>query len=299
MRLPFILTIALLAEYVARWLRDWSDPAPGHAETDAVPGAPVFRISQVRKSYPTRDGAKQVLRGATADIGEGLTCVLGASGDGKSTLLNILGALTVPDEGAVWLRGRPMPTDEAGQRLLRATKIGWVFQANNLIGHLTAEANVALPLLLRGVPRRAAAEAARRALDKFRIGPLARTLPRHMSGGEIQRVAIARALVAEPAVILADEPTGNLDEDSAAVVMAAFTDAAFLHGTPVVMVTHNEAFVRKYATRIFRCEKGVLTADPGVKVAVAPAPAPAPTPVLTPRTKAVPALFRAYGGWRR
>jgi putative ABC transport system ATP-binding protein len=225
------------------------------------PGTPVFQLSKVFKSYKTRDGDSPILRGVTAEIGMGLTCILGPSGHGKSTLLNTLGGLTLPDEGTIWFYGRKMPSDERGLRLLRAMTMGWVFQANNLIGHLTAEGNVALPLLLRGVSRGRAIAAARRVLEQLRVDHLHSRLPRQLSGGEIQRVAIARALVAKPAVILADEPTGSLDPESAEGVMSAFVSAINHHGTPVVMVTHNEPLAFRYASRILRCENGILKPD--------------------------------------
>ena len=181
-------------------------------------------------------------------------------------------------------------------RRLRAEAIGWVFQSNNLISHLTAEANVAVPLLFRGVPRRDAGVAARRALDQLGVGHRADSLPRHLSGGEAQRVAIARALVAEPAVILADEPTGNLDPDSAEGVMAAFADAVRTRGTPVVVVTHDVTLAARHATRIFRCERGMLTPDADPKSLVPKAPAANAAVPPPPRTNATLVPLRAPGG---
>src|SRR5690348_5295115 len=132
---------ASIAESLARWLRKWSaadEPEP--ADTLEFL-SPVFRLDDVWKSYTTAAGLKYVLRGVTAEIGPGLTCILGPSGHGKSTLLNVLGGLTTPDCGDIWLRAEKLPNDEAGLRLLRAWSVGWVFQTNNLLGHLTAKGN--------------------------------------------------------------------------------------------------------------------------------------------------------------
>jgi ABC-type lipoprotein export system ATPase subunit len=273
MRFSFIMALATVAEFVARKLHSGAEAEVPLAVPVPEPGAPVFRLVHLCKAHPTPGGARRtVLRGITADIGPGLTCVVGPSGHGKSTLLNVLGGLAAPDGGAVLLNGAPLPADEDGLRRLRATAIGWVFQAHNLIGHLSAEGNVAVPLLVRGVPRRAALSAARRELARFDLLHRAGAKPHELSGGEAQRVAVARALVAEPEVVLADEPTGSLDPDAAETVMRAFADAARA-GTPVVLVTHDLDLARRYATRVLRCERGGLTDEPRA------VPRPAPEPV--------------------
>lgn len=166
--------------------------------------------------------------------------LLGESGVGKSTLLNLIAGLERPDEGTIRLGGTPMHTlDEPGAARLRAREIGFVFQAFHLIAHLKVWQNVAIPLLLNGVPGDKARERAQGLLAQVGLGSRGLSLPRELSGGEQQRVALARALVHRPRLILADEPTGNLDPATADRVLAVIDEQVREHATALLMVTHS------------------------------------------------------------
>jgi putative ABC transport system ATP-binding protein len=169
-----------------------------------------------------------------------MVSIVGPSGSGKSTLLNLLGALDRPDSGEVFIDGMPLSKlDDAGRTKLRRDKVGLIFQFFNLLPLLTARENASLPLLLAGIPR---AEAERRAdelLTQVGLGARLDHTPEEMSGGEMQRVAIARALAPHPPVLLADEPTGNLDSRAGADVLALLRTAARDRGCAVIMVTHD------------------------------------------------------------
>jgi putative ABC transport system ATP-binding protein len=172
------------------------------------------------------------------DAGEWVA-VMGPSGCGKSSLLHILGGLDTPDSGSVFVAGEAMMgRSETARARLRRRSIGYVFQQYNLIGDLDVVGNVELPLLLAGVPRRAARSRARALLDSVGVGDRWSARPADLSGGQHQRVAIARALIARPAVILADEPTGALDSRAAQMVVAALAEA-HSDGQTIVMVTHD------------------------------------------------------------
>lgn len=206
----------------------------------AANGAAVEGVDLVRGH---RHGAHVVpaLRGVSLRIAEGeLVAVTGPSGSGKSTLLHVLGGLDVPDEGRVVIAGHTLGalSDDA-LTVFRRRRIGVVFQAYNLLPTLTAAENVALPLLLDDVPRRAIDARVAEALKA--VGMLARRShrPAELSGGEQQRIAVARALVVEPALILADEPTGSLDSRTAAEVLDLFREAARARGRTILMVTHD------------------------------------------------------------
>jgi len=206
----------------------------------ATGGAAIEVFGLVRSH---RRGAHVVpaLRGVSLTIEEGeLVAVTGPSGSGKSTLLHLLGGLDVPDEGRVVIAGQTLGTlSDDALTVFRRRRIGVVFQAYNLLPTLTAAENVALPLLLDDVPRRAIDARVAEALQA--VGMLARRShrPAELSGGEQQRIAVARALVVEPALILADEPTGSLDSRTAAEVLELFRDAARARGRTILMVTHD------------------------------------------------------------
>jgi putative ABC transport system ATP-binding protein len=188
--------------------------------------------------------------------------VMGPSGCGKSTLLYVLGGLEHADSGTVTIAGSPMSTlSESGRARLRRAHVGYVFQQYNLVAELDAVGNVELPLVLAGMSRRRARARARATLDRLGLGESWRAMPAVLSGGQQQRVAIARALVADPAVLLADEPTGALDSASAAVVVDALRGA---HGAgrSIVMVTH-DAEVAGAADRVVHMRDGRVDA-PGV-----------------------------------
>jgi putative ABC transport system ATP-binding protein len=219
----------------------------------------VFDVRQVTKVYPTPAGPVQALAGATALIGRGITAVVGPSGGGKSTLVALLGGLMSPTAGEVLALGERIPyEDDDALRRYRAAGVAVVFQDLNLIGHLTALGNAALPLLCRGVSRRRALAVARGNLRLLGLEALAGRHPHQLSRGQKQRVAIARAFSSGAAVIVADEPTGSLDPDTAEVVMDAFRALAERQNRPVVLVTHDHDLARRYGDRILECRGGAL-----------------------------------------
>ncbi len=199
---------------------------PSCGRTGAARSVPAARA--VSKAYCTSSGERvEVLRNATVDIPtDGLTALIGPSGTGKSTLLNLLGGLDTPNDGQIMFQGWELPTHECDAlRQYRAHHVAWIFQDLNLITHLTAEQNIALPLLRQGIARRTALSLARQALQSLGMSPrLACRRWAQLSGGERQRVAIARAVVGDAQVILADEPTGSLDPEHAEEVMKILRD---------------------------------------------------------------------------
>lgn len=197
---------------------------------------PVLVASGVHKHY----GQTRALQGADLEVGPGeLVAVTGPSGSGKSTLLHCLAGLVTPDGGRVLYEGTPLPTDSDDRARLRRRHLGLVLQFGQLVPELTALENVAIPLLLERVDRRSAADRARVWLARLGVEDVADQRPSAMSGGQAQRVAIARALVAEPRVVLADEPTGALDTVSGEQAMDALVGAVRETGAALVLVTHD------------------------------------------------------------
>ena len=188
-------------------------------------------------------GPRRLFRSLDLRVGAGeLVAIIGESGVGKSTLLNILAGLDDSDEGSVAIGGTVLGTlDDAARTRLRRERIGFVFQAFHILPYLTLCQNVALPLALVSPDAAAAHERAMAMLEAVQLGDRGDDYARDLSGGELQRVAIARALVHQPALILADEPTGNLDPDTASRVLALFADAVRGNGAAGVMVTHSAA----------------------------------------------------------
>jgi putative ABC transport system ATP-binding protein len=179
-----------------------------------------------------------------------MLAIMGRSGSGKSTLLTLLGGVDVPTSGQVLLEGKDLATlTDDNRTLIRRRRIGFVFQAFNLLPILTAEENVALPLELDGVPAKEAHERAARSLELVGLESRRSHLPGKMSGGEQQRVAIARALVIEPAIVLADEPTGNLDSANGRRITQVLRELVDQHGQTIVLVTHDPA-VAQQADRV-------------------------------------------------
>jgi putative ABC transport system ATP-binding protein len=220
---------------------------------------PILSARQVTKRF----GATQALRGVDFEILAGeMVAIMGPSGSGKSTLLHCLAGVLVPDSGEVWFDGcRVDELPDAERSALRRHSFGFVFQFGQLIPELPAVENVALPLLLDGVGRRAALAAARDALERLGMVGAAGSRPGQLSGGEAQRVALARALVLRPAVLFADEPTGSLDSVASERVMDLLVDATRDDGTTVVLVTH-DARVAAYAAREVVVRDGQTTTSP-------------------------------------
>jgi len=223
----------------------------------------ILRVIGVRKSYRSGGGLLEVLRGVDFAVDPGgFVAIVGQSGCGKSTLLHLMGLLDAPDSGEVRLNGERIDDLSAARRdRLRNTCIGMVFQSYHLLPELTALENVLAPLMVRhGVldwlqRRGEARERARMLLDRFGLGGRLHHKPRQLSGGEMQRVAIARALVAEPRVLLADEPTGNLDEASGGGILDALCELNHRDGLSIVLVTHDAAIARR-AARVVRLTAG-------------------------------------------
>ena len=202
----------------------------------------VIDASNVRKAYRDGNEAVLVLNGVTMQVSPGETvAIVGASGSGKSTLLHVLGGLDTIDEGTVEVAGLAVHTlDEKTRGRLRNEKLGFVYQFHHLLPEFTAEENVAMPLLIRRMDRASALAKARGVLESLGLGHRLTHRPSQMSGGERQRCAIARAMVTDPACILADEPTGNLDQATAKAVFEKFLELARLNRTATVIVTHDQ-----------------------------------------------------------
>ncbi len=211
----------------------------------AAPTAPaVLAATGLAKSVSTAAGQRrQLFSGVDLDLRAGdVVAITGESGVGKSTLLNILAGLDPPDAGHVSIGGHSLDgLDEAATTRLRCRHIGFVFQAFHVLPHLDLARNVALPLVLAGAPQGAALDAARAMLDQVGLGGRGTDHPAVLSGGELQRVAIARALVHRPPLVLADEPTGNLDPDTARRILDLLLGSAQQAGSAVLIVTHSEA----------------------------------------------------------
>jgi putative ABC transport system ATP-binding protein len=219
---------------------------------------PVIELTDVRKIYRTGTIDVEALRGVSLDIAEGeFVAIMGPSGSGKSTLMHILGCLDVPTSGQYRLAGEDVSVmDEVELAQARNRQIGFVFQQFNLLPSLTALRNVEMPLAYAGVTRESRHAAAREALERVGLGDRVQHRPGELSGGQQQRVAVARALVTDPALVLADEPTGNLDTAASEDVLRLFAE---LHdqGRTIVLITH-EAEVAQRAARIIRLRDGAV-----------------------------------------
>jgi putative ABC transport system ATP-binding protein len=222
---------------------------------------PTLELTGVRKIYRSGDLLVEALRGIDFTVHDGeFVAIMGESGSGKTTLLGILGCLDRPTEGSYRLAGTEMATlPESRRARVRGESIGFVFQAFNLLPRASALDNVVLPLVYARVPRHERRERALAALGAVDLDERAHHRPNQLSGGQQQRVAVARALVTNPSVVLADEPTGNLDSASASDVLAIL---ARLHeqGTTIVMVTHSRD-VGAHAGRILQVADGLIVAD--------------------------------------
>ena len=227
-----------------------------------MPG-PAVELVHVSKTYREGDTDRAVLSDVSVAIAPGEIAVLvGRSGSGKSTLLNLIAGIDRPTSGRVVVDGTDLTAlDEDTRTRFRRRRIGVVFQFFNLIPLLTVEENLLLPLELNGLAGAAGVARARGLLERVGLGDRGASLPERLSGGEQQRVAIARALVHDPALILADEPTGTLDAETAAAVLALLDGLAREAGKTVVMVTHSREVVG-VADRIFAVQRGRLVEQP-------------------------------------
>jgi putative ABC transport system ATP-binding protein len=227
----------------------------------AVSASPVIELEGVHKHYATGKLDVHALRGIDLRIDAGeLVAIMGPSGSGKTTLMEILGCLSRPSSGQYRMNGRAVEQIDAdGLARLRGEQIGFVFQSFNLLPRLSVVENVELPLAYRGVPRRARRERARSSLARVGLGHRESHLPNEISGGERQRVAIARALVNRPSLVLADEPTGNLDSQTGAEILELL-HSVHAEGNTVVMVTH-DAEIGAQAERRLSIRDGRIERD--------------------------------------
>ena len=226
-------------------------------------GEPLVRLRDVHKVY--RRGGEQldVLQGANLDVPSGdFLALMGPSGSGKSTLLNLLGGLDRPTSGSVEVGGEQIDSLSEGQlSRWRARHVGFIFQVYNLIPVLSAERNVELPLLLTGLSRSERRKHVRTALEVVGLVDRARHRPGQLSGGQEQRVGIARAIVADPTLLLCDEPTGDLDRKSGDEILDLLQALNARHGKTIVMVTHDPHAAAR-ARRTLHLDKGRLSAEP-------------------------------------
>ncbi|HZW36788.1 MAG TPA: ABC transporter ATP-binding protein [Candidatus Deferrimicrobiaceae bacterium] len=227
--------------------------------------APVIEVDRLRKVYRLGEVDVEALRGVSLTIGPGeFVAVMGASGSGKSTLMNILGCLDRPTEGVYRLDGKnvkELNKDALAQ--IRRKKIGFVFQSYNLIPRMDAQENVELPMVYDGIAGSTRREQALEALRAVGLQDRSHHLPSQMSGGQQQRVAIARSIVNSPSLLLADEPTGNLDTASSDEIMGIFQGLNDERGITIVLVTH-EPDIARFAKRVLRFRDGQLIQDEAV-----------------------------------
>jgi putative ABC transport system ATP-binding protein len=224
--------------------------------------APLIRFDRVSKIYGKGETEVRALDGVSLSISDGeFVAIMGPSGSGKSTAMNILGCLDTPTRGQYYFRGIDVGTLSRSQRaLLRRNYIGFVFQGFNLLKRTTARENLELPLIYRGEPAAVRRAQALKALDLVGLGDRANHTSSELSGGQQQRVAIARALVTEPAVIFADEPTGNLDTSRSHEIMKLLEDLNARRKMTIVLVTHEED-IAAYAKRQIRFRDGKIASD--------------------------------------
>jgi len=239
----------------------------------APQGAPVINLQDVCKVYDSGDNAVHALRGVTLEVGAGeAMAIIGPSGSGKSTLMHIVGCLDVPSSGEYYLAGTPVSRMSAKELArIRNQKIGFIFQAYNLLPRASILRNVELPMMYAGVPWAERQDRAREALRKVGLAERARHLPSQLSGGQRQRVAIARALVNRPSILLADEPTGNLDTQTGREILELFDDLG-AHGHTVILVTH-DMNVAAHAKRVIRLVDGLVANGAHPEPAAAGGPA--------------------------
>jgi putative ABC transport system ATP-binding protein len=225
-------------------------------------GDAVISLQTVRKIYDTGEVRVEALRGISLDIARGqFVAIMGASGSGKSTLLNMLGCLDHPTSGTYLLDGVDVSTYNTAQRAdIRNQKIGFIFQSFNLLPRTTVWENVEAPMLYAGIAKHERHRRIQEKLSVVGIQDKARALPNQLSGGQQQRVAIARSLVNQPAILLADEPTGNLDTTTSEEIMRFLQNLNRNEGITLVMVTH-ESDIAAYASRVIHMRDGHIISD--------------------------------------
>ena len=228
---------------------------------DGRSAVPVVKLTDITQVYGTGDAAVHALRGISLDVAQGdYVAIMGPSGSGKSTLMNVLGCLDVASSGSYRLAGNDVKILEENQLArIRNRQIGFVFQSFNLVPRMSALANVELPLVYGRVGRSERRERALEALDSVGLSSRANHQPQELSGGQQQRVAIARALVTSPTLLLADEPTGNLDSASTDEILDMFNHLA-LQGRTIIVITH-EPHVAEQSHRIITLGDGLIVAD--------------------------------------
>jgi len=223
-------------------------------------GSTAINLEKVKKIYEMGDTTVEALKGSDVKIEEGeFVAVMGPSGSGKSTLMNMIGALDTPSSGEVHVGDESISQlSEDELALLRSKKIGFIFQQFNLIPSMNATENVALPMLFRGTGKKERIERAEKILERVGLGDRLRHMPSELSGGQRQRVSIARSLANDPDIILADEPTGNLDTETGENIMDLLTELNE-EGKTIIMVTHDENDA-EYADRIIKIVDGKTNA---------------------------------------
>jgi len=221
----------------------------------------IIHMAGIRKVYDTGKVKVEALKGVDLEIHKGeLVAIVGPSGSGKSTLMNLLGCLDTPSEGEYKLGGENVAGVTRDQLAeIRNRRVGFVFQNFNLLPHITSLENVEMPMLFGGLPVRERRERATELLTRVGLGDRVDHKPTELSGGQMQRVAIARALAMNPDIILADEPTGNLDTTSGGDIMSLFTDL-WKQGRTVVIITHDPALAQR-ASRVVEIRDGVVMSD--------------------------------------
>lgn len=224
---------------------------------------PILEVDNAEKIYEGGHGGVAALRGVSFQMEAGdFVALMGPSGCGKSTLLHLMGGMDRPTRGRVMLGGVPLDAlDEEALTRLRRKKIGFVFQFFNLLPTLTVIENVALPLMLDGQSESRVRDRASKLLDRVGLGPRATHYPAELSGGEMQRAAVARAIIANPQLVLADEPTGNLDTDNGEQVMRLLADLNRELGITIILATHSEEAAR-FTKRIVRMRDGRILREP-------------------------------------
>jgi putative ABC transport system ATP-binding protein len=229
----------------------------------------VVEVRKLTKVFGSGETVVEALRGIDLAVREGeFVAIMGPSGSGKSTLLSLLGGVDTPSDGHVLIAGKDLAAMSDDERtLVRRRQVGFVFQAFNLLPTLTAEENVALPLELDGVASRDARQRAANVLEWVEMTHRRGHVPSALSGGEQQRVAVARAVVIEPALLLADEPTGNLDSTSSQHLMQLLDGLVQDHGQTIVMVTHDPE-AAAHASRSIRLRDGLIASDEKIRESV-------------------------------